>query len=529
MAPTDDVNCGRDKSRPYGKGFSLKSEMVMNVTPTETRVARLENGAISELRIERSKDAGYTGNIYKGKIVRVLPGMQAAFLDVGLERTAFLYVNDIARDMIDMDSLDDEGERPRPSGRRRGRGVQQIQDLVKEGQEILVQVARDPIGTKGARLTSHISLPGRYLVYMPTVDHIGVSSRIREDEERYRLRRILDKLRPKKGGLIARTVSEEISEEELRNDRNYLVNLTQELEQKAQQVKAPALVHAELDIVLRSVRDLFTPDIERVIVDSAEEYDRIREFIATFMPRMRNRIDLYENAEPIFDAFGIEIEISRALGKKVWLKSGGYIIIEQTEALTSIDVNTGKFVGKRNLEDTILKTNLEAVTEIAYQLRLRDIGGIIIIDFIDMARHSNRERVYQACKEVFREDRSRTTLTKITELGLVEMTRKRTRESLGQMLTEPCFYCDERGYLKSKTSVCQEILRELRREAPDILEDTVTVHVNPAVADTLVNEEALGIEDWEKRTEKKITVIPREDFHQEQYEIVDGAPLEVAE
>ena len=501
----------------------MKSEMVMNVTPTETRVARLENGAISELRIERTKDAGYTGNIYKGKIVRVLPGMQAAFLDLGLERTAFLYVTDIARDMIDMDSLDEDGDQPRTGGRRRGgRGFQQIQDLVKEGQEILVQVARDPIGTKGARLTSHISLPGRYLVYMPTVDHIGVSSRIREDQERYRLRRILDKMRPKKGGLIARTVSEEISEEELKNDRDYLVNLTQELEQTSQQVKAPALVHAELDIVLRSVRDLFTPDIERVVVDSPDEFDRIREFIATFMPRMRNRIELYDDPEPVFDAFGIEIEISRALGKKVWLKSGGYIIIEQTEALTSIDVNTGKFVGKRNLEDTILKTNLEAVTEIAYQLRLRDIGGILIIDFIDMARPSNRERVYQACKEVFREDRSRTTLTKITELGLVEMTRKRTRESLGQMLTEPCFYCDERGYLKSKTTICQEILRELRREAPDLLEDVATVYVNPAVADTLVNEEAPGIEDWEKRTGKKITVVPKEDYHQERYEIIDG-------
>ncbi len=501
----------------------MKSELVMNVTPTETRVARLENGAISELLIERSKESGYTGNIYKGKIVRVLPGMQAAFLEVGLERTAFLYVSDIARDAIDVASLEN-GEQGRPPRvrRRGGRGMPQIQDLVKEGQDILVQVARDPIGTKGARLTGHISLPGRYLVYMPTIEHIGVSSRIREDEERYRLRKILDKGRPKRGGLIARTVSEGVSEEELLSDRDYLIKLMEDIRTEAQQQPSPALVHKELDISLRAVRDLFTADIEKVVIDSADEFERIRDFISTFMPRMQNRVDLYEDPEPIFDAFGIEIEISRALGKKVWLKSGGYIIIEQTEALTSIDVNTGKFVGKRNLEDTILKTNLEACKEIAYQLRLRDLGGIIIIDFIDMARPANREKVYQACKEVFREDRSRVTITKITELGLVEMTRKRTRESLGRMMTEPCFYCDERGYLKSKTSVCQEIFRELKREAPDFLDDVVTVLVNPAVGDTLINEEQAGLVDWEQKTHKKLQITVREDYHQEQYEIIDG-------
>ncbi len=501
----------------------MKSELVMNVTPTETRVARLENGAISELLIERAKESGYTGNIYKGRIVRVLPGMQAAFLDVGLERTAFLYVSDIARDAVDVESLEnaDRGSPPRVR-RRGGRNMPQIQDLVREGQDILVQVARDPIGTKGARLTGHISLPGRYLVYMPTIDHIGVSSRIREDDERYRLRKILEKNRAKKGGLIARTVSEGVSDEELVSDRDYLVKLVDDIQTTAREQPAPALVHKELDISLRAVRDLFTSDIERVVVDSNAEFERIRDFIATFMPRMKNRVELYDDPEPIFDAFGIEIEISRALGKKVWLKSGGYIIIEQTEALTSIDVNTGKFVGKRNLEDTILKTNLEAVKEVAYQLRLRDIGGIIIIDFIDMARAQNREKVYQACKEVFREDRSRVTLTKITDLGLVEMTRKRTRESLGRMMTEPCFYCEERGYLKSKTSICQEIFRELKREAPDFMDDMVTVLVNPSIADTLINEERPGLEDWEQRTSKKLQITAREDYHQEQYEIIDG-------
>ena len=397
----------------------------------------------------------------------------------------------------------------------------QIQDLVKEGQEILVQVARDPIGTKGARLTGHISLPGRYLVYMPTVEHIGVSSRIRDDSERFRLRRMLNKIRPKKGGLIARTVAEGISEEGLASDRDYLINLVTDIEEAARKTPAPALAHKELDIVLRAVRDLFTPDIERVVVDSKEECERIREFITTFMPRMAGRVEYYSDDEPIFDAFGIEIEISRALGKKVWLKSGGYIIIEQTEALISIDVNTGKFVGKRNLEDTILKTNLEAAKEIAYQLRLRDLGGIIIIDFIDMAKPSNREKVYQTCRDVFREDRSRTTLTKITELGLVEMTRKRTAESLGQMLAEPCFYCEGRGYLKSKTTVCHEIFRELKREVRDFLEDTIILQVHPAIAEMLVSDERPALEKFEARTGKKVHVTEREDFHLEQYEILD--------
>jgi ribonuclease G len=503
----------------------MKSELIMSVTPTETRVARLENGAISELLIERAQESGYTGNIYKGKIVRVLPGMQAAFLDVGLDRTAFLYVNDIARDGFDLSrgggSQDNKNGRS-SSGRRSFRGPVQIQDLVKEGQEILVQVARDPIGTKGARLTGHISLPGRYLVYMPTVDHIGVSSRIRDDNERYSIRKLLEKNRPKRGGLIARTVCEGVPDEDLVNDRDYLVNLMEEIEGKARSVSAPALIHAELEIVLRSLRDLFTPDIERVVIDGPGAYEKVTDFVETFMPRMKDRIEKYEGNEPSFDAFGIEIEISRALSKKVWLKSGGYLIIEQTEALTAIDVNTGKFVGKTNLEDTILQTNLEAAKEIAYQLKLRNIGGIIIIDFIDMARASNRERVYQACKEIFKEDRSRTTLTKITELGLVEMTRKRTRESLGQRVTESCFYCDGKGYIKSRTSICGEIFREIGREASMLFEKIISVEVHPAVAETMLNEEQAGLEAVEHSLGKRVSVIPREDFHMEQYEILDG-------
>lgn len=504
----------------------MRNELIINASPTQTRIALLEGGSISELVVERIQEVRYAGNIYKGKIVRVLPGMQAAFADIGLERTAFLYVTDIAPEMAVEEMMAEEGELPpeRPRfERRERREIPQIQELVREGQEILVQIARDPIGTKGARLTSHVSLPGRFLVYMPTVDHVGVSRRIADDRERPRLKGILEKIVPRgMGGFIARTMSEGASERELKLDMEYLIKLWSEIKIEAENKPAPALVHKELSVVLRSIRDLFSPEIDHIVIDSSDEKRKIEEFIGSFSPQAKNMVELYETgSEPIFDAYGIEIEISRALGKKVWLKSGGYIILEQTEALTAIDVNTGKFVGKSNLEDTILKTNLEAVKEITYQLRLRDLGGIIIIDFIDMERPTNREKVYQALKEQLRRDRAKTTITKITDLGLVEMTRKRTRESLGRLLCEPCFYCEGRGYLKSRSTVCHEVFRELHRGVVDFHGETITVHANPSVAEMLLDEERPSLEAWEQKSGKKLIVKAREDYHLEQYEVTD--------
>lgn len=503
----------------------MRNELIINVSPTETRIARLEGGTISELIVEREQEARYAGNVYKGKIVRVLPGMQAAFAEIGLERTAFLYVSDIAPEMAVEEMMAEEEELPpeRPRFERRpSREIPQIQDLVKEGQEILVQIARDPIGTKGARLTSHISLPGRFLVYMPTINHLGVSRRIPDDRERFRLKSILEKIAPRnEGGFIARTMSEGANERELKQDLDYLMKLWNDIRVEAEKKSAPSLVHKELSIVLRSIRDLYSPDIDHIVIDSTEEKKRIEGFILSFSPQAGNVIELHEGLEPIFDAYGVEIEIARALGKKVWLKSGGYIIIEQTEALTAIDVNTGKFVGKRNLEDTILKTNLEAAKEIAYQLRLRDIGGILILDFIDMERAANREKVYQAFKEYLRSDRAKTTLTKITDLGLVEMTRKRTRESLGRLLCEPCFYCEGRGYLKSRSTICHEIFRELKRGTQDFQGDTIIVQSHPSIAEMLLDEERPTLEEWEKKSSKKLIVKARDDYHVEQYEVGD--------
>ncbi len=505
----------------------MSNELIVNVAPTETRIARLEAGQISELIVEGVQDAGLVGNVYKGRIVRVLPGMQAAFAEIGLERTAFLYVSDIAPELALEEMMAGEedapqGERMRPERRPGGRQLPQIQDLVREGQDVVVQIAREPIGTKGARLTSHVSLPGRFVVYMPTVNHIGVSRRIPDDGERARLKGLLDKLRPENGGgLIARTMSEGATLRDLKQDIEYLTKLWQDIEKKKNEMKAPALLHRDISVVHRAVRDLFTPDIDRILIDSKEEMERVQQFIETFLPRAGNFVQYYDGQEPIFDAYGIEVEISRALGKKVWLKSGGYIIIEETEALIAIDVNTGKFVGKRNLEDTILKTNLEAVKEIAYQLRLRDLGGIIILDFIDMERPANREKVYQALKEALRTDRSKTTITKITDLGLVEMTRKRTRESLSRLLCETCSYCEGRGYVKSRATVCHEVFRELKRNLSDFRSETVRIHVHPSVAEMLMEEERPGLEDWEKRSGKKAVVKARDDYHLEQFDLVE--------
>ncbi len=505
----------------------MANELVINTSLHETRIALIENGTIAELYIERSKVKGIVGNIYKGKVVRVLPGMQAAFVDIGHEKAAFLYVADVFDAMDEYESLmegngakKDEGQEDAESEGPVLHPMHPIEELLQEGQELLVQISKEPIGTKGARITAHISLPGRHLVYIPTVDHVGISRRIEDEEERERLKGIVEKIKPVGSGFIVRTVSEGKSEEDLMADMKYLLKLWDEVAKKKDKVHAPALIHSDLDVTQKVVRDILTESVDRIVVDSKPEYDRIVHFITTFMPKIKYSIELYDEEEPIFDHFGLEVEISRGLGRKVWLKSGGYIIIEQTEALTAIDVNTGRFVGKHNLEDTILKTNLEAVKEIAYQLRLRNIGGIIIIDFIDMEKEVNREKVFNALEEALKSDKSKTNILKISELGLVEMTRKRVRESMGRMMCEPCPYCEGRGYVKSKTTICHEIFRELRREMLDIRGTKAMLTVHPQVADLLYDEERKGLEELERRFKKRITVRAKPGFHQEQFEIL---------
>ena len=501
-------------------------------------MALMENGVTVELFIERNRDRGYVGNIYKGKVIRVLPGMQAAFVDVGLEKAAFLYVSDIYTPDQDVSSFvdgkDKEGddaqdnepnfenmtESSEPASPLRGRP---IEELIKEGQELIVQVAKDPIGTKGCRITTHISLPGRYLVYMPYVDHVGISRRIADESERSRLRDLVEKIRESGSGFIVRTVADGVNEKKLRADMILQMNLWKKILTQSKRESAPAVLHYDMDLIHRAARDLFTSDVESLVIDERKEHEEIRSFIKAYMPKFKGNVELYEGKDPIFDHFGIEMDINRALGRKVWLKSGGYIIIDQAEALTAIDVNTGRYVGKRNLEDTILKTNLEAVKEIVYQLRLRNLGGIIIIDFIDMEREINKEKVFKALEEELRRDKAKTNILKISEFGLVEMTRKRVRESLGRSMCEPCFYCDGKGYLKSKTTICYEIYREIKREISNIKGSIITINVHPEIFDMLADEEANSVSQWEKAFSKKINLRPINYFHLEQYEILDKA------
>ncbi|MDD5285802.1 MAG: Rne/Rng family ribonuclease [Desulfuromonadaceae bacterium] len=506
----------------------MGAELVINAASHETRIALIENGTIAELYIERSREKGIVGNIYKGRVVRVLPGMQAAFVDIGLEKAAFLYVADVFDAIEEYESLlydgrkkDDESSAEQDANNHTEfRPLHPIEDLLQEGQELLVQISKEPIGTKGARITSHISLPGRHLVYMPTVDHIGISRRIEDEVERERLREIVERLKQPGSGYIVRTVSEGKSEEDLIADMQYLSTLWDEIAKRKDKAAVPSLLHSDLDVVQKVVRDIVTEQVDKIIVDSKTDHDRVVQFISTFADKRKYAVELYGEEEPIFDHYGLEVEISRALGRKVWLKSGGYIIIEQTEALTAVDVNTGRFVGKHNLEDTILKTNLEAVKEIAYQLRLRNIGGIIIIDFIDMEKEVNRDKVFTALEDALKSDKSKTNILKISELGLVEMTRKRVRESIGRMMCEPCTYCEGRGYIKSKTTICHEIFRELRREMLDIRGTKATVTVHPLVADLLYDEERRGLEELEKKFKKRVTVRAKPGFHQEQFEIL---------
>jgi ribonuclease G len=684
------------------------SILVINAAGAETRVALVENGTIHEYYLERKREKGIVGNIYKGRVVRVLPGMQAAFVDIGLEKAAFLYVGDVygdpdfseefeltegehraevpevpdeqeaeaeearaqaapagpippplpgedaagvpgsepqagepvpgleaappppvepsageappltpiplttevglapvpapppllvppvadepapaatvpshdapvaeaappasepvaeaaaapapagapgsdRRELRDREAArearpergdrgDRERRRDRDGGRREGRDrdrdrdrggrngreekrakePKNIQDLLKEGQEVIVQVAKDPIGTKGARITSHISLPGRHLVFMPTVDHIGISRRIEKDSERRRLRDIVDRMRPEGTGFIVRTVAESVEAPKLEADIRFLIQVWNEIIRTKDKVSAPALLHGDLDLILRATRDLFTAEVGKLVIDDREEYERILRFVHEQAPHLESQIELYAGDEPIFDAYGIEQELKRASQRKVWLKSGGYIIMDQAEALTAIDVNSGRYVGKKNLEETITRINVEAAKEIVYQLRLRNIGGIIIIDFIDMDKPQNRDKVFKALQEALGRDKAKTNVLKISELGLVEMTRKRVRESVTRMMNEPCGYCDGKGHVKSKITIAYEIFREIRREAIHFPEPVLVVNCHPEVARILQGAERDELRYLMDRFNKTIQVKPQQNYHQEQFDI----------
>ena len=510
----------------------MSTEILVNVTGRETRVALMEHGQLAELLVDRGVDRGYVGNVYLGRVVRVLPGMQAAFVDIGLDRAAFLYVGDIWPQMFDhkheeeepvADDIDEDAtvveeaaprEAPRP-------GQPLISDLIKEGEQIVVQVAKDPIGTKGARVTTHVTLPGRYMVFMPTVDHVGISRRIAKDKERRRLREFVDKNRPKGAGFIVRSACALQTNTTLKQDMSFLIGTWDKIKAAAENKKAPAPLHLDHGLVLRMVRDAFNEDVERMVVDSPRLHEEVVAFLDEFAPELKDKVHLYRGSDPIFDTFGVETEISRSLGRKVWLKSGGYLVIDQTEALVSIDVNSGKYVGQSSsLEDTTLKVNLEAVKEVVYQLRLRNIGGIIIIDFIDMDREQNREKVYRAIEEELKKDRARTNVLKISDLGLVQMTRKRVQEDVVRYISETCTVCDGRGSIRSRQTLCYDIFRELQREGVRaVAKETLFVNAHPSVADMLYGEEFAVLEQVEARLGKRVVVRALQHLHPEKYEV----------
>jgi Rne/Rng family ribonuclease len=627
----------------------MSSILVINAAGRETRVALVENGHIAEFYLERKKDKGIVGNIYKGRVVRVLPGMQAAFVDIGLDKAAFLYVSDVFYDPdlsrsqfeltegeheeppeapdigepteevpssnaesttapeaaveaseavpqplnpapaapdvapqsdtavpiavsdaappaaevsptpaapaqatgapIDSGSreLRNESqsnreqrlrERQRPSRDERGRARNgdrfrqrapaKIEDLLKIGQEVLVQISKDPIGSKGARLTSHISIPGRHLVFMPTVDHVGISRRISNERERRRLREIVDRLRPPGTGFIVRTVAENVPQEKLESDIRFLIEVWNECVRRNEKMSGPGLLHPDLDLILRATRDLFARDVEKLVVDDRDEYERILAFVSAQDSALRDRVLYHDDEEPIFDAYGIEQELSRAVQRKVWLKSGGYLVIDQAEALTAIDVNSGRYVGKKSLEETITKINIEAAKEIVYQLRLRNIGGIIICDFIDMEKASNRDKVFKTLQEALGRDKAKTNVLRISELGLVEMTRKRVRESIGRILHEDCAYCDGQGFVRTATTVSYQIFREIRREAPNYKEPVLVVNCSTDVARLLQGEERQELRHLMDRYNKSIQVRAQQNYHREQYDIY-GKPAPATE
>ncbi len=481
----------------------MSEEILINVTPPETRVAVVENGVVQEILIERTASRGLVGNIYKGKVCRVLPGMQAAFVEAGLARAAFLHASDICTEDCDKGN--------------------QITDLVHDGGEVIVQVVKDPLGTKGARLTTNISIPSRYMVFMPKMPNVGVSQKIEDETERKRLRDILSayaaesELSP---GFIARTAAEGVSEEALRNDMRFLERLWQSIQDRARMARPRDLIHEDLPLALRTLRDLIHPEVERIRIDSRSTWNKAVQFAEKYVPDHDTKVEYYPGERPIFDLYGVEDEIQKALQRKVILKSGGYLIIDQTEAMTTIDVNTGAFVGHRTLEETIFKTNLEAAQAICRQLRLRNLGGIIIIDFIDMTDAEHKRQVMRALERCLSHDHAKTHISEVSSLGLVEMTRKRTRESLEHVLCEACPTCAGRGALKTDESICYEIFREILRESRQFDVEQLLVLAAQDVVDRLLDEESQNLAELEQFIGRPIKLQAEVLYSQEQYDVV---------
>jgi ribonuclease G len=528
----------------------MTKEMIISSSAHETRVAILEEDQVAEIFIERERQRGIVGNLYKGRVSKVLPGMQSAFVDLGLERDGFLYVSDVVATFEEFDRLEtDEEDQPGGNGRgRRGadrdrdpstgsgppratsRGEKgpepKIEELLKEGQEIIVQIAKEPLGTKGARLTSHATMPGRFLVFMPTVDHVGVSRKIESRDERSRLRGIVREFREQHGftgGVIIRTAAAGRPKDDIVSDLSYFHRVWTEIRQKAETSRAPALVYQEQSLVAKLLRDLLTEEFSAIRIDNPSEHRRILELVERIMPSLAPKVKLYEKEYPIFEEYGVQAEIDRALRSKVWLKSGGSIVINQTEALVAIDVNTGRYVGKKTagrLEDTILKTNLEAVREIVRQIRLRDLGGIIVCDFIDMEEKKNRQKVFQAVEQELRKDRAPSKGIQVSDFGLVIITRKRVKQSLERVLTEPCPYCAGSAVIKSSSTICYEILSEVRKISADLNGQTLVLRVNPDIARALRDEERAVLRDLKQSLGREIAIRPDIQLHHEQFDLM---------
>jgi ribonuclease G len=486
----------------------MTEEILINVTSRVVRAALVENGVLQEVMIERADRRGLISNIYKGRVSRVLPGMQAAFVDAGLERTAFLHASDIARNPHE--------ETPD------GASEPNIRDCVEEGGELLVQVLKDPLGSKGARLTTYVTIPSRFLVMLPNGTGVGVSSRIEDDHERERLRSLVERLTAQSApaGFIVRTAAEGATEEALRADIAFLEKLWAAVEDAAKRARPGELVHEDLSLPLRVLRDSLSPDVERVRVDSEATVERMREFAARFIPQMAAKIERYSEPRPIFDLYGVDDEIERALKRKVPLKSGGYVVIEQTEAMTTIDVNTGGYVGHLNLEETIFRTNLEAAVTIARQLRLRNLGGIIIIDFIDMTEDEHRRQVLQALAGRLAHDHAKSQIVEVSPLGLVEMTRKRNRESLQHILCQPCPTCGGRGFVKTAETVCHEIFREIFRQHRQFDVQELLILARPEIIERLLDEESASVAELEELTQASIRLQSEAMYAPDQFDVV---------
>lgn len=521
----------------------MSKELIVNQTFDECRASLLENGEIVDYLMERgisnsTRNTPCVGNIYKGRVLRILPGMQSAFVDIGYEKAAFLYVDDaylptleeqreIAEKSRKMQQenekmgevIPDEFSTLSESVNMKFRPEVSIEDFLREGEEILVQVAKEPISTKGPRVTRHITLAGRHVVFMPFIEHTGVSRRIENEEERERLKDILDSIRPEGTGIIARTVAEGQSYKVLKFDYNMLVKIWKEVQKTVEKNKAPCLAYKDLNFIQRVLRDITDEDVDQIVVDSKENQKEVEKFTTKFLPTLKGKCSLYHGDVPIFEHYGIDLEIERGINNKVYLKSGGSINIDQTEALVSIDVNTGKYIGRKTLEETILKTNLEAVKEITYQLRLRNCGGIIIIDFIDMEREEHREQVYLTFLEALKKDRAKTNVLPISGLGLIEMTRKRIRDTLSRVMCEPCPYCEGMGRVKSTMTVCYELLRELIKILSKAKGNKVYIYAHPEVTARLCDEDLDVIDTLEEQFGKSLIIRSENNYHCEQYEI----------